>query len=63
MSKPCQCVYCKIRTTLAQITRAVGTGRVRSLAAGSWCERKGDDRPYDVAPGFAAASKKARGLS
>ena len=51
-----------IRTTLGQITRAVGTGRVRSLAAGSWCERKGDDRPYDVAPGFAVAWKKARGL-
>jgi hypothetical protein len=52
-----------VRTTLGQITRAVGTGRVRSLAAGGWCERKGDDRPYDVAPGFAAAWKKARGLS
>jgi hypothetical protein len=51
-----------IRTTLGQITRAVGTGRVRSLAAGGWCERKSDDRPYDVAPGFAAAWKKARGL-
>jgi hypothetical protein len=52
-----------IRTTLGQITRAVGSGRVRSLAVGGWCERKSDDRPYDVAPGFAAARKKARGLS
>jgi hypothetical protein len=51
-----------IRTTLGQITRAVGTGRVRSLAAGGWHERKSDDRPYDVDPGFAAAWKKARGL-
>ena len=51
-----------IRTTLGQITRAVGTGRVRSLAAGGWYERKSDDRPYDVDPGFAAAWKKARGL-
>jgi hypothetical protein len=51
-----------IRTTLGQITRAVRTGRVRSLAAGGWCERKSDDRPYDVAPGFAVAWKKARGL-
>ena len=51
-----------IRSTLGQITRAVGTGRVRSLAAGGWCERKSDDRPYDVAPGFAVAWKKARGL-
>ena len=40
-----------IRTTLGQITRTVGTGRVRSLAAGGWYERKSDDRPYDVAPG------------
>ena len=63
MSKPCQCVYCKIRTTLGKITRAVGTGRVRSLAAGGWYERRSDDRPYDVAPGFAPAWKKARGLS
>jgi hypothetical protein len=51
-----------IRTTLGQITRAVGAGRVRSLAAGGWYERKSDDQPYDVAPGFAAAWKKARGL-
>jgi hypothetical protein len=52
-----------IRTTLGQVTKAVGLGRVRSLAAGDWYERKSDDRPYDVAPGFAAAWKKARGLS
>jgi hypothetical protein len=51
-----------IRATLGQITRAVGAGPVRSLAAGGWYERKSDDRPYDVAPGFAAAWKKARGL-
>ena len=51
-----------IRATLGQITRAVGTGRVRSLAAGGWYERKSDDRPYDVDPGFAAAWKNARGL-
>jgi hypothetical protein len=51
-----------IATTLRQVTRAVGSGRVRSLAAGDWYERKSDDRPYDVAPGFAAAWKKARGL-
>jgi hypothetical protein len=52
-----------IRTTLGHITRAVGSGGVRSLATGSWYERKSDDQPYDVAPGFAAAWKKARGLS
>ncbi len=51
-----------IRTTLGQITRAVGTGRARPLAAGGWWERKSDDQPYDLAPGFAAAWKKARGL-
>jgi hypothetical protein len=51
-----------IRTALGQITRAAGTGRVRSLAAGGWYERMSDDRPYDVDPGFAAAWKKARGL-
>jgi hypothetical protein len=52
-----------IRTTLGQITRAAGSGRVRSLAAGGWYELKSDDQPYDVAPGFATAWKKARGLS
>jgi hypothetical protein len=52
-----------IRTALGHITRVVGPGRVRSLATGDWYERKSDDRPYDVAPGFAAAWKEARGLS
>ena len=52
-----------IRTTLGHITRTVGTSGVRSLDAGGRDERKSDDRPYDVAPGFAAAWKKARGLS
>jgi hypothetical protein len=55
-----------IRTTLGQITRvtrAVGAGRVRSLATGDWYELKSDDQPYVVVPGFAAAWKKARGLS
>ena len=51
-----------IRTTLGRITRVVGPGRVRSLAAGGWYELKSDGQPYDVAPGFAAAWKKARGL-
>ena len=37
-------------------------GRVRSLATGGWYEFQSDDQPYDVAPGFAAAWKKARGL-
>jgi hypothetical protein len=52
-----------IRATLGHITRAVGTGGLRSLAAGGWYELKSKDQPYDVAPGFAAAWKKARGLS
>ena len=51
-----------IRTTLGQITKAVGAGRLRSLAAGSWYEFRRNDLPYDVAPGFAAGWKKARGL-
>jgi hypothetical protein len=51
-----------IRATLRQITRAVGSRRARSLAAGGWYEFKGDDQPYDVDPRFAAAWKKARGL-
>jgi hypothetical protein len=51
-----------IRSTLGHITRAVGSGRVRSLATGSWYELQSGDQPYDVAPGFAAAWKKARGL-
>jgi hypothetical protein len=52
-----------IRTTLGHITRVVGSGPGRSLAAGGWYELKSDDQPYDVAPGFAGAWKKARGLS
>ena len=51
-----------IRTTLGHITRAVGTGRVRSLDAGSWYAFHGYEHPYEVAPGFAVAWKKARGL-
>jgi hypothetical protein len=52
-----------IKTTLGQITRAVqGAGRVRSLVDGGWYELRNDDQPYEVAPGFAAAWKKARGL-
>jgi hypothetical protein len=49
-----------IRTTLGHITRAVGTGGVRS--PGSWYAFKGYEHPYDVVPGFAAAWKRARGL-
>ena len=53
----------RIRTTLGQVTRAVGSGGgLRWLATGGWYERKSDDQPYDMAPGFAAAWKKARGL-
>src|ERR1700737_860079 len=52
-----------IRTTLGQVTRAAGSGGGRSLAAGGWYELQSDDEPYDVAPGFAGAWKKARGLS
>jgi SAM-dependent methyltransferase len=51
-----------IRSTLGHITRAVGSGRVPSLATGGWYELQSDDQPYNVAPGFAAAWKKARGL-
>ena len=51
-----------IWTTLRHITRAVATSGLRSLDAGGWYERKSGDRPYDVARGFAAAWKKARGL-
>jgi hypothetical protein len=51
-----------VSTTLRQITKAVGTGGVRSLAAGGWWERKSLDEPFEVAPGFAEAWKKARGL-
>jgi hypothetical protein len=52
-----------IRTTLGHITRAVGSGGVRSLDAGGWYEFKSYEQPYDVASRFAAAWKEARGLS
>jgi hypothetical protein len=52
-----------IRTTLGHITRSVGSGGVRSLDAGGWYEFKCYEQPYDVASGFAAAWKEARGLS
>ena len=52
-----------IETTLGHITRAVGTGRVRSLEAGGWYVFQGYEHPYKVAPGFAAAWKQVRGLS
>jgi hypothetical protein len=40
-----------IKTTLGQITRGVGTGPVRSLAAGGWYAFQGHEHPYAVAPG------------
>jgi hypothetical protein len=50
-----------VGTTLGQITRAVqGAGRGRSLADGM--NSRNDELPYGVAPGFADAWKKARGL-
>jgi hypothetical protein len=52
-----------IRTTLGHITRPVGSGGVRSLEAGGWYGFKSYEQPYDVASGFAAAWKEARGLS
>jgi hypothetical protein len=53
-----------IETTLGHITRAVqDTGRVLPLDAGGWYDFHGHERPYEVAPGFATAWKKARGLS
>jgi hypothetical protein len=52
-----------VRTTLGQVTRAVGTGGVRSLEAGGWYAFQGYEHPYKVAPGFAAAWKQKRGLS
>jgi hypothetical protein len=52
-----------VRATLGHITRAVGTGRARSLAAGGWYAFQGHEHPYEVSPGFAAAWKQARGLS
>jgi hypothetical protein len=38
-----------LRITLGQITRAVGAGRVRSLANGGWYELQSDEQPYRVA--------------
>jgi hypothetical protein len=52
-----------IGTTLGHITRAVGSGGVRSVDAGGWYEFKSYEQPYDVASGFAAAWREARGLS
>jgi hypothetical protein len=52
-----------IETTLGHVTRAVGTGRVGSLAAGGWYAFQGYEHPYAVAPGFVTAWKQARGLS
>jgi hypothetical protein len=53
-----------IETTLAHVTRTVqGTGRVLPLDAGGWYALRGPNQPYEVAPGFAAAWKKARSLS
>jgi hypothetical protein len=52
-----------IETTLGHVTRTVqGTGRVRSLDAGGWYAFHGREHPYEVAPGFTAAWKKARCL-
>jgi hypothetical protein len=56
---PEQCV----RTTLGQVTRALGRGRARSLEAGDWYAFRGHEQPYAVAPGFAAAWKRARAAS
>jgi hypothetical protein len=53
-----------IGVTLGHVTRMVqGTGRVLPLDAGGWYAFQGHEQPYEVAPGFAAAWKKARGLS
>jgi hypothetical protein len=52
-----------VKTTLGQVTRAVGMGRVPSLEAGGWYAFQGHEHPYQVAPGFAAAWKQARGLT
>ena len=40
-----------VRTTLGRVTRAVGTGGVRSLDAGGWYAFQGYEHPYKVAPG------------
>jgi hypothetical protein len=52
-----------IRTTLGHVTRMVqGRGRVVPLDAGGWYAFQGHEQPYEVAPGFAAAWRKARDL-
>jgi hypothetical protein len=52
-----------IEVTVGHVTRkAQGTGRGLPLDAGGWYAFQGHERPYEVAPGFAAAWKKARGL-
>jgi hypothetical protein len=52
-----------VRATLGRVTRMVqGTGRALPLDAGGWYAFHGYEQPYEVAPGFAAAWKKARGL-
>jgi hypothetical protein len=52
-----------IEVTLGHVTRtAQGAGRVLPLDAGGWYAFHRYEHPYDVAPGFAAAWKKARGL-
>jgi hypothetical protein len=52
-----------IEMTLGHVTRMVqGTGRVRPLDAGGWYAFQGHEHPYEVAPGFVAAWKEARGL-
>jgi hypothetical protein len=51
-----------IEVALGHVTRVVqGTGRVLPLDAGGWYAFQGHEQPYEVAPGFAAAWKKARG--
>jgi hypothetical protein len=52
-----------IELTLGHVTRMVqGRGRILPLDAGGWYAFQGHEHPYKVAPGFAAAWKKARGL-
>jgi hypothetical protein len=52
-----------IAVTFGHVTRTVqGKGRVLPLDAGGWYAFQGHEHPYKVAPGFAAAWKKARGL-
>jgi hypothetical protein len=52
-----------IKATLGQVTRIIqGTGRAMPLDAGGWYAFQGHEQPYEVAPGFATAWRKARGL-